>query len=52
MQREELQGKVTEVIKEYPVASVATIGGGKPHVRYMAVMLGEKLSLFTASFAQ
>lgn len=51
MQKEELKKKITEAIKQYPVASVATIRDGKPWARYMAMQSEEDLSLYSTSFA-
>ena len=46
-----LKGKILDVIKNYPVGSVATIRDGKPWVRYMAMQSEEDLTLYTTSFA-
>ncbi|MCQ9206358.1 MAG: pyridoxamine 5'-phosphate oxidase family protein [Omnitrophica bacterium] len=51
MQNEELKKKILKVIKEYPVASMATIRDSKPWVRYMAMQLHEGVSLYSTSFA-
>ena len=51
MQNDELKNQIIEVIKKYPVGSVGTIKDGKPWVRYMAMQLGDDLSLYTTSFA-
>lgn len=52
MKKEELKNKVIEIMKQYPVASIATIKDGKPWVRYMATQTDEEMNLWTTSFAQ
>ncbi|MGB2598994.1 MAG: pyridoxamine 5'-phosphate oxidase family protein [Candidatus Omnitrophota bacterium] len=51
MQNEELKNKILEVIKTYPVGSVATIRDEKPWVRYMAMQSGEDLTIYAPTFA-
>lgn len=51
MQREELKNNILEVLKNYPVGSVATIRDGKPWVRYMAMQSEKDLTLYSTSFA-
>lgn len=51
MGNEELKGKILDVVKNYPVGSVATIRDGKPWVRYMAMNAEEDLTLYSTSFA-
>jgi general stress protein 26 len=51
MEKEDLKGKILDVIKKYPVGSVATIRDGKPWVRYMAMQPGDDLALYSTSFA-
>jgi general stress protein 26 len=51
MSSPELKNKIFEVIKKYPVSSVATINEDKPWVRYMVVQPDENLNLWTTSFA-
>lgn len=51
MGNEELKGKIIDVIKNYPVGSVATIKDGKPWVRYMAMQTEDDLTLYSTSFA-
>ncbi len=51
MQNQELKKKIIDVIKKYPMGSVATIKDGKPWVRYMVVQSQEDLSLYTTTFA-
>ena len=48
---DELKGKILEVLKKYPVGSVATICDGKPWVRYMMMKSREDLTLYTTTFA-
>jgi general stress protein 26 len=49
MQKQELKKKILDVIKNYPVGSVATIKDGKPWVRYMVMQPQEDLTLFTTT---
>jgi general stress protein 26 len=51
MDKEKLKKKILKVIKDYPVASVATVDGDKPHVRYMVVQADDDLVVWTATFA-
>ena len=51
MQKDELKNKIIDVIKEYPVGSVATIKDAKPWVRYMAMQTEDNLILYTTAFA-
>jgi len=51
MQKEELKPKILDVMKKYPVGSVATINEGKPWVRYMAMQPQEDLTLYTTTMA-
>jgi general stress protein 26 len=46
-----LKTKILEVLKKYPVGSVATIRNGKPWVRYMAMQPEDDLTIYTTSFA-
>jgi general stress protein 26 len=52
MEKEILKGKIVEVLKRSMLASVATVRDGKPWVRYMVVMQGDGLTLWTTTFAQ
>lgn len=46
-----LKQKILDVIKKYPVGSVATIRSGKPWVRYMEMKPKDDLTLYSATFA-
>jgi len=48
---QELKTKILDVLKSYPVGSVATIKDGKPWVRYMAMQYKDDLTLYSATFA-
>ena len=52
MDNEILKNKIIEVLKRSMLASVATVRDGKPWVRYMVVLQGSGLSLWTTTFAQ
>jgi len=51
MEKEILKGKILDIIKNYPVGSVATIKDEKPWVRYMAMQPEDDLTLYSTSFA-
>jgi general stress protein 26 len=52
MEREVLKSKIVDVLKRSALAAVATVRDGKPWVRYMMIMQGQGLSLWTTTFAQ
>jgi general stress protein 26 len=52
MENEILKNKIVDVLKHSVLAAVATIKDGKPWVRYMVVMQGSGLSLWTTTFTQ
>jgi len=52
MENEILKNKIVDVLKRSVLAAVATIKDGKPWVRYMVVMQGSGLSLWTTTFTQ
>ena len=52
MKNEILKNKIVDVLKRSVLAAVATIKDGKPWVRYMVVMQGSGLSLWTTTFTQ
>jgi general stress protein 26 len=52
MEKEVLKSKIIEVLKRSSLAAVATVRDGKPWVRYMMIMPGQGLSLWTTTFAQ
>jgi general stress protein 26 len=47
---QKLKAKILEVMKKYPVGSVATIKDGKPWVRYMMTQPEDDLTIYTTSF--
>lgn len=49
MQNQELKKKILDVIKNYPIGSVATIKDGKPWARYMVVQSQEDLTLYAVT---
>ncbi|MFQ5953090.1 MAG: pyridoxamine 5'-phosphate oxidase family protein [Candidatus Omnitrophota bacterium] len=51
MQKEELKSKIFEVMKNYPIGSVATIKDGNPWVRYMAMHPEGDLTIYAPTFA-
>lgn len=51
MSDNELKGKILKVMRDYPVASVATIKDDKPWVRYMATQAEDDLTIYSTSFA-
>ena len=52
MENDILKNKIVDVLKRSVLAAVATIKDGKPWVRYMVVMPGSGLSLWTTTFTQ
>jgi general stress protein 26 len=52
MENEILKNKIVDVLKRSVLAAVATVKDGKPWVRYMVVMQGNGLTLWTTTFAQ
>ena len=52
MEKEILKNKIVDVLKRSVLAAVATVKDGKPWVRYMVVMQGSGLSLWTTTFTQ
>jgi len=52
MEKEILKNKIVDVLKRSVLAAVATVKDGKPRVRYMVVMQGSGLSLWTTTFTQ
>ena len=52
MEKQELKGKIVEVIGEMQMGSVATIKEGKPWVRYMMMAPDDDLNLYAATFTQ
>jgi general stress protein 26 len=52
MENEVLKKKIDDVLKRSLLAAVATVKDGKPWVRYMMIMRGSGLSLWTTTFAQ
>jgi len=51
MHKQELKEKILDVVKKYPVGSVATLKDGKPWVRYMVMQPQEDLTFYTTTFA-
>ena len=52
MGNEELKQKITEVIDNAQLGSVATIKDGKPWVRYMAMSrIDDSMDIYSSSFA-
>jgi len=51
MHKQELKEKILDVVKKYPVGSIATLKDGKPWVRYMVMQPQEDLTFYTATFA-
>ena len=49
MEKEVLKGRILEVMKKYPVGSLATIKDGTPWVRYMATQPQDDLTIYTTS---
>jgi general stress protein 26 len=47
-----LKNKIIAVLKRSVLASVATVKDGKPRVRYMVVLQGSGLTLWTTTFVQ
>jgi general stress protein 26 len=52
MDNEILKNKIIAVLKRSVLASVATVKDGKPRVRYMVVLQGSGLTLWTTTFVQ
>jgi general stress protein 26 len=52
MEKEVLKKKIEDVFKRSSLAAIATVKGGKPWVRYMMVVRGDGMSLWTTTFAQ
>ena len=52
MDNEILKNKIIAVLKRSVLASVATVKDGKPRVRYMVVLQGNGLTLWTTTFVQ
>lgn len=52
MEKEVLRSKIIDVLKRSSLAAVATVRDGNPWVRYMMIMRGQGLSLWTTTFAQ
>jgi general stress protein 26 len=51
MQKPELRKKILDVIRNYPVGSLATVNDGKPWVRYMVIEAKEDLTMYTTAQA-
>jgi len=52
MENEILKNKIVDVLKRSSLAAVATVREGNPWVRYMMIMQGSGLSLWTTTFAK
>jgi general stress protein 26 len=52
MKDEILKNKIVDVLKRSSLAAVATVREGNPWVRYMMIMQGSGLSLWTTTFAE
>ena len=52
MKREVLKQKIVRVIRDYPTVALATVGDGKPRVRYIGVYTDDDLNLTAISYLQ
>ena len=52
MKNEVLKKKILDVIRKYPIASLATVKEGKPWARYISIDADDDLNLVVSSSAQ